>query len=69
MACRSMAWFLLLISLRTRELVIRSDDRHIGSISPDTSLETLLQRGLSLPLGHVTLKVIVYLESHLVIQE
>jgi len=46
---------------KNRELVIRSDDRHIGSISYDTDLKTLLQRGLSLPLCHVILKVIVCL--------
>ena len=50
----------LLISVRIRELVIRDDDRLIGGISSDTDLETSLQRGLSLLLCHVTLKVIVF---------
>jgi len=50
----------LLISVRIRELFIRDDDRLIGGISSDTDLETSLQRGLSLPLCHVTLKVIVF---------
>lgn len=51
---------LLLISVRIRELVTRDDDRLVDGTSSESDLEILLQRGLSLPLCHVTLKVIAF---------